>query len=274
MAKAVGSASERGSRAWRARWFAPEFDQTQGIVAGGLLVCNQEVALMHANRLRRLSPGRRAFLRQAGALVALLAAGRHAPAAPDAFPQTRAALANAFQREMDAHRRYVAFAGVATREGYTGIAYMFTAFAMSEGVHARNFEGLVRQLGGTPEAAPTAIEPGTTKQNLITAVDDEIDTIDNLYPGTLERIRPEANARARDLVTFAWKSEQQHRDLIQRIRRYSPLLFARVAKAIDDKTGLYFVCRTCGSTLNKVPESACPICASAPGSYRQVPIPG
>jgi rubrerythrin len=75
------------------------------------------------------------------------------------------------------------------------------------------------------------------------------------------------------LVKFAWESDRQHRDLIQKIRRYSPLLFEQVAKVIDAKTGLYFVCQTCRSTLTKVSSPNCPVCASAREQYHQVPIP-
>jgi rubrerythrin len=47
-----------------------------------------------------------------------------------------------------------------------------------------------------------------------------------------------------------------------------------VAKTIDEKTGSYFVCQTCGSTLNKVPPGPCPVCTSPPEQYRKVPVPG
>ena len=229
---------------------------------------------MDAIRIRNAADGRRAFLRNAGALLAGMTAWKSAFAVTEEKGQTVVAIAYAFQRETDAQRRYVDFAGVATQEGYKGIAYMFMSFAASEGVHARNFKGLVTRLGGQANAAPTAIKPGATKENLIAAVDDEIDSIDGLYPRTLERIKPEGNAEAMKLVNFAWESERQHRDTIQKIRRFSPLMFDQVAKAIDDKTGLYFVCQTCGSTLNTVPNPACPVCASAAEQYRQVPIPG
>jgi rubrerythrin len=229
---------------------------------------------MDAIRISRSGTGRRAFLRKMGAWLAGMTAWKSVVAATEAYPQTIAAIAYAFQRETDAHLRYVDFSGVANQEGYKGIAYMFTAFAASEGVHARNFKGLLTRLGGPVNAAPTTITRGTTKQNLIAAVDDEIDSIDGLYPRTLERIQPEGNGEATRLVKFAWESERQHRDVIQKIRRYSPMLFEQVAKAIDEKTGLYFVCQTCGSTMNKVPSPSCPVCASAPEQYRQVPIPG
>jgi rubrerythrin len=229
---------------------------------------------MRVSRLSAATAGRRVFLAKLGACVMGIVASRQALGAAEAYPQTLSALARAFQRETDAHRRYLEFAGIAAREGFKGIAYMFTAFAASEAVHARNFRRLIVQLGGEADAAPTAIKRGATKENLIAAIDDEIDSIDNLYPRTLERIRPEGPDEAGRLVRFAWNSERQHRDLIQRIRRYSPLLFEQVAKAIDTKTGLYFVCRTCGSTLNSVPSPSCPVCASAPEQYEQVPVPG
>ncbi|MGE5088389.1 MAG: rubrerythrin family protein [Candidatus Levyibacteriota bacterium] len=231
---------------------------------------------MGTNRIRKPGDGRRAFLRGAGALLAGVGLGarRLARAATGAYPATVAALLRAFQRETDAHRRYLAFAGTASQEGYKGIAYMFTAFATSEGLHARNFKRLVTQLGGDANAAPTAITPGTTKQNLITAVDDEIDSIDKLYPHTLESIRPEGYDEATRLVRFAWESERQHRELIQKIRRFSPLMFEQVAKSIDQKTGLYFVCQICGSTLNRIPSPSCPVCGGPPAQYVQVPVPG
>ena len=228
---------------------------------------------MFTTLCRASSEHRRVFLLRAGALAAGIALAKTSAAA-DPNAETLAALAYAFQRETDAHRRYVAFAEVAEKEGYKGIAYMFTAFAVSEGIHGRNFKGMITRLGGQADPASTPIKRGTTKENLIAAVDDEIDSIDSMYPRTLERMKPEGNAEAMKLVNFAWSSEQQHRDLIQKIRRYSPMLFEQVAKTIDEKTGVYFVCQTCGSTLNAVPNPTCPVCASAPDQYRKVPVPG
>jgi len=250
-----------------------DVDQTQEVAATGVVDWAEEAA-MGASRIRNSGDGRRGFLRKVGALLAGMTAWRSVLAVAEEYPQTIAAIDYAFQRETDAQRRYVDFAGVANQEGYKGIAYMFAAFAASEGVHARNFKGLVTRLGGQANAAPTTIKRGTTKQNLIAAVEDEIDSIDGLYPRTLERIQPEGNGEATRLVRFAWESERQHRDLIQKIRRYSPTLFEQVAKAIDEKTGLYSVCQTCGSTLTKVPTPNCPVCASAPVQYHQVPVPG
>ena len=228
---------------------------------------------MHTGLVRTTGVARREFLRTTLSLLSATLAGVTSRAFARDYPRTREALARALQRETDAHRRYVVFAERAAADGYRGIAYMFNAFATSEGVHARNFRALLEGLGASTEVAPTPISPGTTKENLIAAVADEIDSIDALYPETLKRIEPEGHERARAVVGFAWESERQHRDLIRKIQLYSPLLFERVAREIDAKTGLYFVCMTCGSTRNGKPETNCPVCASPAERYRLVPVP-
>ena len=146
--------------------------------------------------------GRRAFLREAWALLAGTTTWKAAIAATEQYAQTIAAIAYAFQRETDAQRRCVDFAGVASQEGYKGIAYVFSAFAAFEGVHARNFKGLMTRLGAQANAVPTTIKRGTTKQNLMAAVDDEIDSIDALSPRTLDRVRVGAGVRPHSNLNF------------------------------------------------------------------------
>jgi len=74
-------------------------------------------------------------------------------------------------------------------------------------------------------------------------------------------------------VGYAWGSEQQHRDRIKQILRWAPSFFETVARTIDQKTGRYYVCQVCGSTVNTVPAGACPICKSASTNYRGIEPP-
>ena len=114
---------------------------------------------------------------------------------------------------------------------------------------------------------------GTTRENLIAAAKGEAESIEDLYPRMLERIRPEGHAEAMRFVNFAWASERQHQDRIKQIRRYSPTMFELVAKHIDAKTSAYFVCQGCGSTLNALPAQSCPVCQVASTSYRRIEPP-
>lgn len=210
------------------------------------------------------------------ALLALLPWGlllRTRPAGAQVYPETIAAMENALRRELEAHRRYLDSARKAKSEGYAGIAYLFTAFAASEEVHARNFGRIITSLGGKPETSTPSPALADTKQNLIAAAADELDVIDNLYPETLERLKPESYADAIAFVNYALQSEKQHRDMIQRVRRYTAGFFDRVVKTINEMTTHYFVCQVCGSTLKTTPMGNCPICHSPSTNYRLIDAP-
>ena len=191
-----------------------------------------------------------------------------------AYPATISAMKAARENETKVYYHYTEFGKRARDEGYHGIAYLFTAFAASEQVHAGNFGRVLTRLG--EELAPLpkpAVAVGTTRNNLILAANGEMASIDGFYPDLLAKIAAEKHADAIDAVQFAWASEKQHRDKIKQIQRWTPSLFEVVARTIDQKTGRYFVCQLCGSTVNKIPEGACPICKNPPTQYRLIEPP-
>jgi rubrerythrin len=178
------------------------------------------------------------------------------------------------QRETMVYRRYREFGQQAKSQGYFGIAYLFTALAASEMIHAQNFQRVLARLGA--EAAPgPSMSPAAagTKENLLKAVDEEIDSIEAFYPGLLARLKPEGHPDAMAYVTYAWESEKQHRDVMRKLQRYSPTFFEAVAKTIDMKTGTYYVCQICGSTVHRIPAGKCPICKYAAEHYRRIEPP-
>ena len=208
--------------------------------------------------------------------VVLCACGMGMAVAAASYADTIAALTQARDKEMRTYYRCMDFARHARAEGYRGIAYLFTAFASSELIHAQNFGRILSRLGVElqPLAKEATSAPGATRDNLLAAVDSELESIDRLYPALLERLKPEAHADAIATVRHAWASEKQHRDIIQKIRRWSPGFFEQVARTIDEKTGAYFVCQLCGSTTHAVPRDKCPVCAMPPLHYRRIEIPG
>jgi rubrerythrin len=191
-----------------------------------------------------------------------------------AYPVTISAMKAARESETTVYYHYIEFGKRARDEGYLGIAYLFTAFAASEHVHASNFGRVLTRLG--EELAPLpkpAVASRSTRENLITAANGEMTSIDDFYPGLLAKIAGEKHADAIDAVQFAWASEKQHRDKIKQIQRWTPTFFEVVARTIDQKTGRYFVCQLCGSTMNKIPDGACPICKNPPTQYRLIEPP-
>lgn len=190
------------------------------------------------------------------------------------YPVTAEAMREAQRVEMGVYYRYNAFGRQAQQEGYRGIAYLFVAFAAAEFVHAGNFGRIQARLNEEVPALPKPeFKVGSTKDNLLTAATGEIHSVDEFYPKLLERIRPEGHEDAMAAVNYAWATEQRHRDKIGQVRRWSPSFFEQVAKAIDAKTGQYFVCQLCGCTLNKLPADACPVCKNPPRHYRHIEPP-
>jgi len=172
---------------------------------------------------------------------------------------------------MGAHFRYAQFAHKADQEGYKGIAYMFTALATSELIHAQNYERTLALLGAAIDRhEPPSPEVSDTKANLIAAANAEIRTIENVYPVILENLRGEDHPEALRMVGYSWESHKQHRDIIEKIRKWSPDYFETVAKRINDETDRYFVCQICGSTLYEIPNSKCPICEYPSAHYRPI----
>ena len=191
----------------------------------------------------------------------------------NAYPETIAALQHALAREQRARELYVESASKAKDEGFKGVAYLLVAMAASEAIHARNFQKVLTTLGASADGNTSILAVTDTKQNLITAANDELDTIDNLYPETLERIKPEGYADAINYVEWALQSEKQHRDMIEKVQQYTNSFFGRVIKAITEMTTHYFVCQVCGSTLMDMPKQSCPVCGSPASNYLKIDRP-
>jgi rubrerythrin len=222
---------------------------------------------------RAISPRRRHCLQL---LAAIGCAGVAGPGVVHAaaYPVTIDAMKAARENETRVYYHYIEFGKRARDEGYRGIAYLFQAFAASEQVHASNFGRVLTRLG--EELAPLpkpSVNAASTRDNLILAANGEIASIDGFYPSLLAKISGEKHADAIDAVQFAWASEKQHRDKIKQIQRWTPSFFDAVARTIDEKTGRFFICQLCGSTVSKVPESTCPICKNPPTQYRLIEPP-
>ncbi len=187
------------------------------------------------------------------------------------YPETVELLRQAIDWETRAYRRYLVFNRRASEEGYLGISYLFTALATSELIHAQNYKRVLSTLGFEtgPETTPD-ISVADTKENLITAANAEINSIDNFYPELLKNMEVEGHRDAILNTTYSWESHQQHRDLIQKILKWSPSFFEKVARRIDESTDRYFVCQICGSVDVAIPEGECPICDFSSAFYRQI----
>lgn len=187
------------------------------------------------------------------------------------YPETISVLKTSYSDEVQALHTYAAYAQKAHSEGYPNIAHLFVALAASETVHARNFKKILSDLGAVVEKTPMPeISVSSTRKNLKEATGVELQEIDTKYPKFIQKIKPEKCEAAIQDITYAWKSEHQHRELLEKIRSATGMFFGLLAKKIEGAPADYFVCQRCGSTVLELPKDSCPICGSTVSNYKRV----
>lgn len=232
-----------------------------------------KLILGHLNKLPS-EFSRRQFVITASAIAVFLPLGlwpHRSAISVTAYADTISALKKGVVAETIAHRQYVLFGRLAKKDGYKGLAYLYTALATSELIHAQNYNRVLAMLGELPvEPEAEEMPIGTAKENLIYAAEREVNSIENTYPDLLRLVEAEGHVDAISAVRYSWASHKQHRDIIKKIRRWSPSHFETVARKIDKSTDRYYICRICGSTVTETPEDACPVCREPPGDYRLI----
>jgi rubrerythrin len=187
------------------------------------------------------------------------------------YPKTVYTLQERYRDEVHAVHKYLAYAQQALSEDYPNIAYLFVTFAASESVHARNFKRLLSDLGVQVKEIPIPeFKVSSTKENLNDAATLEIEEINREYPRLIEHMKPENHEPAIRDITYAWKAEEQHHDLMEKVLSGTGIFFGLLAKKIEKTDVRFFVCQRCGSTVTVLPRDVCPICKSPVASYKEV----
>jgi rubrerythrin len=156
----------------------------------------------------------------------------------------------AFAGESQANRKYLAFAKVADKEGYSQVARLFRAAAEAETVHAHNH---LRVMGGIKGTA----------DNLKAAVEGETYEFTRMYPEFIAEAAKEGNKKAERSFSLANAVEQIHARLYGRAQD-------AVANGDDLSAVPIWVCQTCGNTVEGDPPGACPVCGAAREMFKRV----
>lgn len=176
--------------------------------------------------LRRMKPLRLAVLMGCLTLPALgVAQERMPPAAPPSAgapepAQARATtiqnLRAASQGEADAVHRYELFAQRAEQEGYSQVAKLFRAAAVSERIHLRNHHLVLRALGEKPGMpTPAQVEVRTTRENLLVPIEGERGEATQTYPRYARQAELAQIPAAARSFQYAGEAEQGHELLFQ-----------------------------------------------------------
>lgn len=193
------------------------------------------------------------------------------PASGADYPETKAVLLEVHGREVKARTSYQAYATKAIEENYPHIAYLFTALAVSESIHAANMRELLAGLGVAVFEEEPSVKVRRTKNNLKEAAKVELNEINKLYPAYIERIALENYPAAIETLSHSWEAEKQHREHIEKIRDTVDAFFKAVAKKIESTAQPYYICETCGSTTQGPAEDKCSICSGPAAHLHMVP---
>ena len=112
-------------------------------------------------------------------------------------------LKEAFAGESQANRKYLAFAEQADADGYPQVAKLFRAAAEAETVHAHAH---LRAMEGV----------GSTKDNLLAAVEGETYEFESMYPGMIAEAKKEGFKKAERSFNYANQVERIHAGLYQK----------------------------------------------------------
>jgi rubrerythrin len=156
----------------------------------------------------------------------------------------------AFAGESQANRRYLAFAKQAEADGYPSLAHLFRAVAAAETVHAHNH---LRILG----------EVKSTAENLEAAKGGENYEVVMMYPEFIKDAEAEANKKAFNSFSWAWKVEQEHECFYQ-----EAIDALKAGKAIPEAE--YYVCPVCGHTHRGTPPEKCPVCGTPGKRFEKI----
>ena len=173
-------------------------------------------------------------------------------AAPTAKPaRTIDNLQAAYDGESNAQAKYAAFAKQAEKEGYLKVAKLFTAVAMSEGLHAAKHANVIKAMGAIPKTTLSTPKVGTTQENLAAGLKGENAEIETMYPEFIKQAEAEKNSQASMSFLGAKNVEAVHAKLFS-----EALANLETWKAVGD----FYVCQVCGNVVAQLDFQYCPIC--------------
>lgn len=159
----------------------------------------------------------------------------------------------AFKGETNASARYAAFAKKADEEGEKEIAVLFRAASMAEGIHAQNHKEVLQEMGVTANPVTPEVVVKSTKENLEYAISGEAYEVKDMYPAFLKDADASDSKLAMISLNYAYKTEKKHEAL------YRKALEALNANTTSSLAKVFYICPTCGNTVENAQPRRCDI---------------
>ena len=164
--------------------------------------------------------------------------------------RTEENLKAAFAEESQANRRYTSFAERADRDGLKQAARLFRAAAFAEEIHAKRHLVMLTGVKSTVE-------------NLQAAIEGEGYESREMYPRFGRDASAEGSKAAALNFEQTGKVEKVHEELFK-----TSLRAVQEGRRLEDEP--YYVCQTCGNTVEGEPPERCPICGASKSVFKLV----
>jgi rubrerythrin len=149
--------------------------------------------------------------------------------------------------ESQANRTYLAFAKKAEEEGYPQAAKLFRAAARAETIHAFIYLEQLGRIKGTAD-------------NLKAGIGGETHEYTKMYPKFVKQAEEEGDTKAKMAFNWAMKVEEGHANL-----------YKKLVESLDSGEGPdYYVCQTCGWTIEDEAPDKCPVCGRPKEQFKRI----
>jgi rubrerythrin len=169
-------------------------------------------------------------------------------------------LQTAYTVALKRQRMYDLFVPKAEKEKYRGVAGLYRALSMSEGIHGKLHDSLMRVHNAISEEPKyDSVVVGTTMQTLKMALSSEELEQTSMYPNLLRTAMAENFTEGVDQFTMVQAVEDRHVELL---------------KEAQDKMGkigtTYFVCPGCGYIITSPKTEECPVCKKPAAEFTKI----
>lgn len=159
---------------------------------------------------------------------------------------------------MKRQRMYDRFIPQAEKDKYPGVASLYKALSVAEGIQADNHAALLRRNGVEPvPPVYDSIVVGTTMQTMKMAISSEELECNSMYPNLIRTAMAEEFNEGVDQFNNCHAVEERHADLLKDAQNKN----GRLGKI------KFFVCPGCGYIFTSDKTEECPVCKKTKDTF-------
>lgn len=180
---------------------------------------------------------------------------------------TKKALKEAITGEFNAIQKYTKFQEIALKENLPKVAYLFKALIIGEKIHLKNHK---KALGEEFEPILKDFKIGSTKENVLDALNVENWEYEEMYPGLIKDIKKEMKEEYAQVANLSLKWAK---DVEFNHAKALSIALTNLNEGRDFEAEKLWVCKVCGNLIiSDQPEEICPVCKHDPIFYVEVKL--